>query len=184
MDEKEQNIAAFMHLYKPVESQISAYCRVITGSEEAAGDLLQDTLLAAFEGFKDLHKTESFIYYLCSIAKHTFLKQKRRWKFFGDSTDIEKKNTSISADSIELQPDIQLLYKAIAKLNNDQREVLLMFHIMGFSIIEIQKQLKLTEAAVKNRLQRARSRLKLLLSDKISDIATAFPANLSNTELI
>jgi len=174
-----------MYLYKPVESQISAYCRVVAGNEESANDLLQDTLLAAFEGFRDLRKTESFIYYLCSIARHTYLKQKRRWKFFGDSAEIEKKNIGIiSADSIELEPDVQLLYKAIAKLNNDQREVLLMFHIMGFTIADIQKQLKLTEAAVKNRLQRARAKLKILLSDNKTDVATAFPQNLSNTELI
>lgn len=173
-----------MYLYKPVESQISAYCRVITGNESAAGDLLQDTLLTAFEGFQNLRKTESFIYYLCSIARHRFLNLKRRKKLFGDSTEMDRKDQTISADSIELQPDIQLLYSAISKLNSDQREVLLMFHIMGFSLSDIQQQLKLSEAAVKNRLTRARVRLKQLLTDRESEFTKAFATKLSKIGLL
>jgi len=181
LNEKEQKISAFMQLYKPLQKQLSAYCRVLTGDEDAACDLLQDTLLTAFESFEEIRHTDSFIYYLCSIARHKYLKQKRRWKFFGKPHDITYKNIEITPDAIELQPDVELLYKAIGKLNDEQREVLLMFHIMGFSLQDIQKQIGLTEAAVKNRLARARVKLKQMLSDSETSLAASIPTNFSKT---
>ncbi|MDP4210696.1 MAG: sigma-70 family RNA polymerase sigma factor [Bacteroidota bacterium] len=173
-----------MLLYKPVQRQLSAYCRALTADEDAAFDLLQDTLLTAFEKFDELRKTESFIYYLCSIARNRHLKQKRRWKFWSSQSETEKQSVAITPDAIEIQPDIALLHNAIAKLNTDQREVLTMFHILGFSLLEIQQQLNLSEAAVKNRLQRARYRLRQLLSDSESNALQNQSSNLSKTELI
>jgi RNA polymerase sigma-70 factor (ECF subfamily) len=182
LSDKEQKISDFMQMYQPVQRQLSAYCRVLAGNEDAAFDLLQDTLLAALEGFETARQANSFIYYLCGIARNIHLKHTRRWKFWGNNTEAAKRTLEISHDSIELQPDVELLYKAIAKLNDEQREVLLMFHIMGFSVGDIQQHLQITEAAVKNRLQRARAKLKQLLSDSESSIQKAVSVNLSNTQ--
>lgn len=77
--------------------------------------------------------------------------------------------------------DIELIHKCIAGLNTEQREAILMFHIMGFSIKEIAENLTITEAAVKNRLVRGRDKLKELLSDKESRLIKRISANNFNT---
>jgi RNA polymerase sigma factor (sigma-70 family) len=171
LNKKEQKISAFMNLLKPVQARITAYCRVLSGNGEAASDLLQDTLLAAFETFENLRIQDSFLYFLFSIARNKYLKQKRRWKFWGREQEAHQLYNEVSSQTIELQPDIELLYKSIAKLNNEQRDIVIMFHILGFSINEIQQHKGLTEAAVKNRLQRARAKLKQLLSDSENNIS-------------
>ncbi len=171
-----------MQLYKPVQHRLSAYCRVVTGSERKAYDLIQDTLATAFENFHTLRDPGSFQFFLFAIARNSHLKQTRRWKFFGKQSDIKPVNIEVSSDSIEMQHDIELIHKCIYKLNTDQREAILLFHIMGFSIKEISKNLSITEAAVKNRLLRGRENLRKLLSDKESRLINNISANNFNTQ--
>jgi len=166
-----------MQLYRPVQHRLSAYCRVVTGSEDKAFDLMQDTLTAAFEGFNKLRDSGSFLFFLFGIARNCHLKQQRRWKFFGKQSDIKPINIEVTSDSIEMQYDVELLHKSIAKLNAEQREVILLFHIMGFSISDIAQNLIITEAAVKNRLVRGRENLRKLISDKESRMIKSISAN-------
>jgi len=166
-----------MQLYKPVQHRLSAYCRVVTGSEGKAFDLIQDTLTTAFQNFHTLRDPGSFQFFLIGIARNCHLKQMRRWKFFGKQSDIKSANIEVSSDSIEMQYDIELIHKHIAGLNTEQREAILMFHIMGFSIKEIAENLTITEAAVKNHLVRGRDKLRELLSDKESQLIKRISAN-------
>jgi RNA polymerase sigma-70 factor (ECF subfamily) len=171
-----------MQLYKPVQHRFSAYCRVVTGSEERALDLIQDTLTAAFEGFDKLRDAGSFLFFLFGIARNCHLKQQRRWKFFGKQSEIRPANVEISSDSVEMNYDVELMHKSIASLNAEQREVILMFHIMGFSIKEIAENFTITEAAVKNRLMRGREKLRELIADKESHLIKRISANNFNTQ--
>lgn len=170
-----------MQLYKPVQHRLSAYCRVVAGSGEKASDLIQETLAAAFEGFDKLRDPGSFQFFLIGIARNCHLKQQRRWKFFGKQSDIKPANIELTSDSIEMKYDIELIHKSISSLNAEQREAILLFHIMGFSIGDIAQNLTITEAAVKNRLVRGRENLRKLLSDKESRMINRISANTSNT---
>lgn len=166
-----------MKLYKPVQHRLSAYCRVVTGSEEKAFDLIQETLAAAFESFDKLRDINSFQFFLFGIARNCHLKQQRRRKFFGKQTDIKPANIEVTSESIEMQYDVELIHKSIARLNAEQREAILMFHIMGFSISDSAQKLNITEAAVKTRLVRGRENLRKLLSDKESRMINSISAN-------
>jgi RNA polymerase sigma-70 factor (ECF subfamily) len=177
VDTNSQKKFEFMQLYKQVQHRLSAYCRVVTGSEEKAFDLIQDTLVAAFESFEKLRDTGSFQFFLFGIARNCHLKQQRRWKFFGKQSDIKPANIEVISDSVEMQYDIELIHHSINRLNAEQREAILMFHIMGFSISDSAQKLNITEAAVKNRLARGRENLRKFLSDKESRIINSISAN-------
>ncbi len=177
MEAKNQKIDEFMRLYKPVGQRLSAYCRVVAKNEAIALDLVQETLLAAFENFDKLRNSESFVFYLFGIARNCHSKQKRRSRFYGNQDDIKNSDIEITATSIELGFDIELIRKSIASLNDEQREVILMFHIMGFSIKEIADNFTITEAAVKNRLLRGREKLRQMISDKESRTGNRISAN-------
>jgi RNA polymerase sigma factor (sigma-70 family) len=170
-----------MFLYKPLEHRLSAYCRVVTGSEEKAFDLIQDTLTAAFVSFEKLREPNSFLFFLFGIARNCHFKQQRRWKYFGKQSDIKPANIVVTSDSIEMQYDLDLIYKSISKLNDEQREAVLMFHILGFSTSDCAKNLNISEAAVKNRLARGRENLRKLISDKESSMLNSISANKTNT---
>jgi RNA polymerase sigma factor (sigma-70 family) len=181
VDTNNKKIAEFMELYKPVQHKLSAYCRVVTGNEEKAYDLVQETLAAAFESLDKLRESGSFQFFLFAIARNCHLKQQRRWKFFGKQSDIKPANITITPDDTEMLYDIDLIHKSISRLNGEQREAILMFHIIGFSIGDIAQHLSITEAAVKNRLVRGRDNLRKLLSDKESKMNNTISANHFNT---
>lgn len=166
-----------MTLYKTVQHRLSAYCRVVAGTEEKASDLIQETLTAAFENFHTLRDPEAFQFYLIGIARNCHLKQQRRWKFFENQSDKKLANILDPSESIEINYDIQLVHKNIARLNPEQRESILLFHIMGFSIKEIAENLTISDAAVKNRLVRGRTKLRKLLSDSESGLINRISAN-------
>lgn len=170
-----------MQLYKPIQHRLSAYCRVVAGSEEEAFDLIQETLVAAFESFDKLRESKSFQFFLFAIARNCHLKQKRRNKFFGKQSDIKPANLVITTEKTELLYDAELLHKSIARLKGEQQEVILMFYIMGFSINEIAQHLSISEAAVKNRLVRGRDKLREYLSDKETLSFNRISANQINT---
>jgi len=159
-----------MQLYKPVQHKLSAYCRVVAGTEDKAFDLIQDTLARAFESFHTLRDREAFQFFLIGIARNCHLKQQRRKRFFEKSASSGQVSAEIQFDSTEMSYDVELLHKCIARLNEEQRETVLMFHIMGFPIKEIAENLTISEAAVKNRLVRGREKLRKLLSDKESKV--------------
>lgn len=168
MNKSKKKISEFMHLYNPVQHRLSAYCRVITGDEDKALDLIQETLTRAYESFHKLRDKEAFQFFLIGIARNCHLKQTRRWKLWGKQSEIKTNDIKMSSETVELQFDIKLIHKCIAKLNAEQREAILMFHIMGFSIKEIAQNSNISEAAVKNRLMRGREKLRGLLADKES----------------
>lgn len=166
-----------MHLYRPVQHQLSAYCRVITADEDEALDLVQETLIKAFEHFDRLREPAAFKFFLIGIARNCHRKQQRRSKFQAKPSHWVSDNLHQKPDSVELQPDIQLMRDCIGRLNAEQREVVLAFHILGFSLKEIAKDLQITEAAVKNRLVRGREKLRRWLSDQESSQAHRISAN-------
>lgn len=155
-----------MQLYRPVQHRLSAYCRVVTGREEKALDLIQETLVAAFEGFEKLRQRDSFLFFLFSIARNCHLKQQRKQKFIDYQSEIKTETRVITSESVEINYDVNLVNEAINSLSDDQREAVLLFHILGFSIAEIAQNLKTSDAAIKNRLMRGRENLRKLLSDK------------------
>lgn len=155
-----------MQLYRPAQRRLSAYCRVVTGNEGKALDLIQETLTIAFESFDKLRNRDSFLFFLFSIARNCHLKQQRALRFFGKQSEIKTLTIAAESDSTEINYDIEFIHRSIACLNSEQREVILMFHILGFPITDIAQNLKITEAAVKNRLVRGRENLRKLLSDK------------------
>lgn len=149
---------AFLNLYGPVERQISNYCRALTGNSQDALDLLQDTLLTACENFSGLRKPESFLFFLCGIAKRIYLNQIRRNKFFGDIEKIDH-DLHLVPNTAELNMDVEMLYNAINRLPVEQREALVMFEIMGFSLNEIHIFQGGSLSGVKSRVARARTAL-------------------------
>lgn len=156
----------FFELYFPVQKDISNYCRIITSNGADAHDLMQDTILLAYEGFEKLKNTASFKFYLCSIARNIYFKSRRRLKYNANATlnEIDLRH-SILPDA-EKDLDVQMLYKAMSHLPIEQREALVMFEIMGFSLDEIRQHQGGSLSGVKSRVTRGRQKLSEMLGYK------------------
>ena len=77
--------------------------------------------------------------------------------------------------SPEQLADVEILYKAIHRLPDAQRDAILLYEISGYPQVEIAELLDCSVPAVKMLLQRGRKRLRRLLTDpghRLSDLLT------------
>ena len=161
IDKKQQE---FLDLYEPIHDRFERFCRARVYGDMEFRDLINETLLVAFENFDNLRSKDAFLSYLFSVSVR-ILSNYNRKKKENNLTDenrirwVKDENSNTHMDS-----EIYFLYEALAKLNEDQRESIILFEISGFSIKEIAKIQGASESAVKQRLKRGRERLKEIMT--------------------
>jgi len=154
---------AFLKLYEPVHDRFEKFCRARVYGDMEYTDLMNETLLIAFKKFENLQSDQAFLSFLFGISVRILSNnaKKNKTETIGqDTTFIQI--TDLNADS-EKDTNIFLLYQALALLPEDQRECVILFEIIGFSIKEIMVIQDVSESAIKQRLRRGRLRLHEIL---------------------
>ncbi len=163
MSKKKQN--EFLSLYEPVHDRFERFCRARVYGEMDHQDLMNETLLKAYEKFDTLRSKEAFLSFLFSISvrvlANTNRKKKETTKLNQEAFIVKDKNSQTDKNA-----EVFLLYRAMAKLSVEQKECLILFEITGFSIKEISEIQNTSESNVKQRLRRGRIRLRELLTEK------------------
>lgn len=153
-----------MLLYEPVHARLSRFVQTLVWNTHDVKDVVSETALIAFEQFESIREPERFVYYLFGIASRLVRKKQRRKKFFGIFSDeyAESIPAEDGADKLLLKKE---LHQALGRLNEKQREAIVLFEISGFSIKEIAAMQNLTESGVKSNLKRGREKLTVLLTE-------------------
>jgi len=122
-------------------------------------DLVNETLLVAFDKFDTLKSKQAFLAFLFGISIRILSNNNRKKK--ENYLQSEEKSHDIEDNSAktEMDAEIHFLYKALGQLKETQRESIILFEISGFSIKEIAKLQDTTISAVKLRLKRGRKNL-------------------------
>jgi RNA polymerase sigma-70 factor (ECF subfamily) len=151
--------AEFLELYQPIHSQLTRYCRAISGNTEDAKDLMNDTLLNAFENFNMIRNKSAFKSYLFSIASNLNKKRIRRLKFVSRMNPNEVNCLCELTGNPEYITDFQIIYKEILLLPAKTAETLFLFYISDMSLQEIRKIQGGSLSGVKLRIKRGREKL-------------------------
>lgn len=143
---------------------IFRYAYWLSKSRQQAEDLTQETFLRAWRAFDSLQSPATAKAWLFTILRRE--NARRFEKFQPELDDIEDHQSAI-LDTRHNEPDQQmemrLLYKAIAALEPEYREPLILQVVGGFSGDEIGNMLNLNNNTVMTRLFRARNKLKAVL---------------------
>lgn len=162
MSDKQQ---AFLKLYEPVHERFERFCRARVFGDMDFRDLMNDTLVVAYEKIDTLKSTDAFLSFLFGISVRllgNYSKKKKEQRL--------PEHIQIPALSV-VQPshiDVHYLYEALSCLPEKQRECLILFEISGFSIKEITIIQNTTESSVKQRLKRGREQLTRILTFEAS----------------
>jgi RNA polymerase sigma-70 factor (ECF subfamily) len=149
------------------------------GNSEEAKDLAQEVFISVFESIKDLKEEIKFDAWLTQITlnhcRNRWKYLKRRQYFSSDSLDdpIETEDGSMPraiADPSD-NPEIllekkmiqQWIQRGLLELKENQRELLVLRDLQGFSYEEMGETLGLPEGTIKSKLHRARMELKEVL---------------------
>lgn len=169
------NTDAFSDLVKELEAPVYRLAFSIMGNREDAKDIAQETFLKLWRTLGTFRGDASVTTYVLTVVKNTALDElrRRRGKVIESLTVTEDNGTERQADLTDMSSNPALAYErkeriegvrqAISELPEDQRAVLTLRDIEGYSYDAISDILGLNEGTVKSRLFRARQTLKEIL---------------------
>jgi len=124
-----------------------------------AEDVVQETMLRAWRSWKDLRDERAVKQWLFTIARREHARLYERKRF--ETVDVDNLiATEASALASSDGRDIEDLRRAIARLDEDYREPLMLQVLFGYATKEIAEHMGLTQGAVLTRLFRARNQLR------------------------
>ena len=153
----------FIRYYEVIHEPFVRYCKAKSYGVMDYKDLIGETVLRAFEAFDKIKNKEKFPAYIFNIASNIIKNELRKKYKTNVSDDIELKINDYSENKAIQKFEIEVLYKALYKLPEKQKEAIILFEISGYSIKEISVIQNSSESAVKQRLKRGREKLALFL---------------------
>ena len=143
----------------------------LTNRRADAEDLLQDVLTKLFEQRRELSSIRDLAPYLGRVLYNHFIDDRRRYGRqplrLADSTaalDALVDEGGPESGAVQLQQR-RGLERALARLSEEHRIVVLLADAEGYSLPEIESLTEVPVGTLKSRLHRARSRLRELLAE-------------------
>lgn len=149
----------FLNLYKPVHDRFERFCRARAFYDMPTEDLINETLLLAYQKIDSLRDESAFLSFLIGISARVLANAKRKKKAKTATDDFVLQQYADPNNLLEQQSEVEFLHQALARLPEAQREAIILFEITGFSIKEITAIQDCSESAVKQRLFRGRKEL-------------------------
>ena len=129
-------------------------------SDADCADAIQEAIVKAFSKLDTLKKDAYAKTWLMRILLNECYSVMRKEKRVVSLEDYRQE------EKAEEQKDYSDLYEAIHRLPEEMRLSVTLYYLEGYSVREIATMMKTTESAVKNRLARARQRLRNELAER------------------
>lgn len=163
---------AFERLMEPLEQLVWRVCWHYTGNREAAEDCGQEAMIRIWRNLANYRgdcALESWVYRIAANCCMDWLRKKKRDRSVSMEPLVEQGfDPADDAPGTEEQAvakdERQRLREAVALLPEDQREALIMTQLERVSYEEAARALGVSEGTVKSRVNRAKARLKEILS--------------------
>lgn len=151
---------AFRELMLRWDPRLYYYLRRLVEDESAIWDVLQNTWLAVFRNLsrlEDTRKFRSWVYRIAHDQAVNWLRKENRYLLLSgeDIEPLVEREDCVSPPT----EDAALIHLALQKLSPLHREVLTLFYLEGFSVLQIAEIVDLPEGTVKSRLHNARINL-------------------------
>lgn len=158
---------AFEGFVRQYERQILNYLWRMTGDEQAAYDLTQETLLRAWQHFAQVRHYEQPRAWLFRVATNLALTfRQRRAQPVGAAVALSEDNSPASSDPAMRFAERDLVREILQELPPRRRAALVLREVYGLSADEAAQALGMTREAVKMALYRARVQFRALYAAK------------------
>jgi RNA polymerase sigma-70 factor (ECF subfamily) len=162
-------VAAIPHL--------RAFARSFANDAARADDLVQETLVKAWNGRESFEPGTNFRAWLFTILRNVYFSQHRKLRREVDDPDDQYQNTLAALPEQHGHLDLADFKTALATLPSDQREALLLVGAEGFSYEEAAEICGCAIGTIKSRVNRARTRLTEILGDDEVGETSASPSH-------
>lgn len=160
----------FFELLKPELARLQGFCQKLSGNPDQGDDLVQDALYDAWKGFGRLRDEAAFQSWLYQIVINRYRTSLRRLKKQAGST------TSLTDDVADTeQSHARVVHErlsiALGCLSADDRALVTLHELEGWSYAELAGLLGKREGALRTRLTRCRNRMREELRRHLDGIA-------------
>lgn len=148
-----------------LESQESLYhvAKTLLRSDADCGDAISETIVKAFAKVHTLRNDRYGKTWLIRILINECYAIMRQDKRIVSIEDYPQEEKAVQ------QADYSDLYEAISRLPYEIRLCVSLYYLEGYSVKEVADIMEVTESTVKNRLMRARRRLKNELEPEVEE---------------
>jgi RNA polymerase sigma-70 factor (ECF subfamily) len=130
---------------------------------DTAEDIVQDSFTRAWKSLDQLKDDKAAKSWLFTILRR---ENARRFEQYKPKMEALEHNEITSKGNYDTSIEAFVLRQALAELNNEYREPLVLQVIGGYSMEEIAQQLGLSKGAVMTRVHRARQKLRDALGEE------------------
>lgn len=140
-----------------------AFAISLTRNSATADDMVQDTLIKAWTNIDKFQAGTNMRAWLFTILRNTYYSSRRKTK--REVADVDGVFTESLAEKPAHDGHMQMndFRKALLKLNDEQREALLLIGASGFSYEEAAEMCGVAVGTIKSRTNRARAHLAEIL---------------------
>ena len=152
---------------------LRAFARSLTGNQESADDLAQETLVKAWQSRASFIPGTNLKAWLFTILRNQFYSDRRRaWRQAPWDQDAAERIPGGGEDQVH-SAELSDTVRALKHLSDEQREALILVGAGGFSYEDAAAICKCAVGTVKSRVARARKTLIEILDggDKLDDVS-------------
>jgi len=157
---------AWETLVRQFQGRVYGLARQYASDPEEARDLAQEAFVRVWRSLNTFRGHETFVSWLLMLTRNLCVDQLRRKAARPPAQDVDSRTATGLADPADL-PDEELVIarrrslvqRAIARMTERNREVLILQEIHGLKVEEVASILKLPVGTVKSRASRARIEL-------------------------
>ncbi len=163
----------FEELLQPHLHKLYKLAYRFTGQQADAEDIVQDVVVKLYPRLQEMQKIEQLGPWLARVLYRHFVdrvRSKQRSPLHlvdgnESALDEHKDETPEPAENVEAALLQERLQEALNKLNEDQRALMILHDVEGYTLNEIHTMFDVSIGTLKSRLNRARSRLRELLKN-------------------
>lgn len=158
--------AAVEALIRAHQEAVYAFVLRMSGQPHVAEDIVQEAFVRVLRNLDRFDPRFRFSTWLFTIARRLYVNaiQKHKPAYDTDTVNLRAGQGAqphgISARHETMDNVRELLDTALEELNEQQREIVLLFHQQHWQITEIAEHLDMPEGTVKSHLHRARKRMR------------------------
>jgi len=157
----------FLEVYNRYNRLVFTYINKIINNTYEVNDIFQDVFLKFVDLTNKKHEIENVKFMLITISRNLcFNYLKRKKEVYVE--DLEE--LVIDDDIVEESDVMKILHRGMDMLDDGNKDLILLKYYDGFSYDELEKITGLTTHQLKNRIWRAKEKLKIILRPYLKDI--------------
>lgn len=158
---------SFAMIYDIIAQELYKYALYTLGNSHDAEDVVAETFFEAFKGIKRLKEPQAFKSWMFKILSVRCKKKIAEYIKFRGNYDIDDfvdlSDDSLTAEEIAERTE---LARAISCLSTDERMIVVLTSMHGYTTLEISKILGIPHGTVSSKLCRTYAKLRKMLGER------------------